>query len=391
MTHFKYIFCEGCKVRSFENVYYFLSNDKLNLSDFFRDTFKQKHDSQSQNKPTSSQTSKPLVIDVENPTRKFTFNFKGMNYQCSYCYKKIDLEEKVFKVNISLNYTSRKERAAYAFSDLIRTIHFNKKSDFNMIIINDSLSTYYSKRLYSKLAFYERSMRALISAIFIPVFKDSWATELQDVLGKEIKGNKKEILEGALEKLDLSDLESIFFDEKLYLSVDNYDSKFKLEKIDELSKEKLVKIIKQNRPISLWEKEISKYAFISNAQERMKRVRGLRNKIAHNKSFSDKNFNNLKKELNFITPKLNEAEDKILDVHDTETLNQTLKRMAERIGELQLNLNINKPYLKALDKVVSTIKETIPKNMIQILSAYSPSESLKMQEVSREEDMEPDE
>ncbi|MBS4203445.1 HEPN domain-containing protein [Lederbergia citrea] len=349
-------------MKQFENVYYFFSNVQLNPSKFFRDTFIKR--TEAPIKSNDSNTPRLLVIDVENTINNFTFTFKDLVYNCSYSYKSLDPEKTVFKVTIVLSYTSRKEQAGHAFSELIRTIKVNKKSDFNMTPIIDSLSTYYSERLYGKLAFYERSMRSLITAIFIPIYKDSWAEKLEDSLGKEIKGNKKELLEGALETLDLNDLESIFFDKKLNIDVDNYDSKFEVQKVDSLPKEELVNIIKGNRPRSLWEKEISKYAIIDNAQERMKRIRELRNKIAHNKTFTDRNFNNLQKELDFIIPKLNEAEVKILSVRDTEVLKQTIKLIGEKFAEL--NLKLHAPYVEALEKISTSIKQVFSNEFFDI-------------------------
>lgn len=367
--------CVGGNMGKFENVYYILGETELNLNNFFKDIFSEKEDTESES--TNSNTAMPLtidVLDIDNTNKDFTFKFKGMDYSCSYLYKSLDSEKRVFKVNIILNYLSRKEQAAYAFSELIQTIKTKKKNDFNMTVIKDSLSTYYSERLYSKLALYERSMRALITSIFIPIHKDSWADALQDSLGKEIKGNKKQLLEGALEELDLFDLESIFFDRILSINVENYEKSFQIDNIESLSKEELVEMIKLNRPISLWEKEIARYAFIDDAQIRMRKIRDLRNKIAHNKNFTRKNFNNLKKELDYIIPKLNEAENKILNARDISTLNETLELVAEKFAALGTKLYL--PYLKEIERIGTYIKQAIPKeftNMVNHISTvYSP-------------------
>ncbi len=358
----------GVELKRFENVYYFFGNTELDPNKFLNEIFIK--EAENPIKSTDQNTPRPIVIGLEKTINRFTFTFKELDYNCYYFYQRLDPEKTVFKVSIVLNYTSRKEQAAHAFSELVRTIKIKKKSEFNMAVIKDSLSTYYSERLYSRLAFYERSMRALITAIFIPVYKNSWAEKLKDSWGGDIKGkgNKKELLEGMLETLDLSDLESIFFDEKLNVSVDNYDSEFGVHNIESLTKEELVKIIIHNRPVSLWEKEISKYAFINNAQKRMAKIREMRNIIAHNKSFTDKNFKTLKKELDFIIPKLNEAEDKILNEHDTQVLNETLKRIGGRIAELNLKIHIPalKEKFKALAKINTSIKQTFSKEMLNI-------------------------
>ncbi|QNK87143.1 hypothetical protein H7992_18245 [Sporosarcina sp. resist] len=129
-------------MKQFENVYYFFSNAELNPNKFFKDFFVKK--TEVPIKTSDSNTPRLLVIEIENTIKNFTFNFKDFDYNCSYCYQSLDPEKTVFKVTNVLSYSSRKEQAAHAFSELIRTIKINKKSDFNMTAIIDSLSTYYS-------------------------------------------------------------------------------------------------------------------------------------------------------------------------------------------------------------------------------------------------------
>src|SRR5690606_4527689 len=137
-------------------------------------------------------------------------------------------------------------------------------------------------------------MRSLITAIFIPNYNDAWAENLADLLKEDKKLGKKkskEFIESVLEELDLSDLESIFFDRKMDIKEDNYDKKLK----------------------------------------------------------------ELKKELDFIIPKLNEAEAKILDTRDTEVTNQTLRRTLERVRDLKLH-EIKLPNTEIIKRLAESIK-----------------------------------
>ncbi|MFD2657695.1 Swt1 family HEPN domain-containing protein [Gracilibacillus thailandensis] len=319
-------------MKCFENIYYFYGSTKINPNQFLQELFSKEQESENTKAETKSSD---IIIDL-NQEHDFSFQYKKHNYKCTYYCKNVDVEKEVFKVSISLKYDSNKEQAAHAFSQLIRTIQQCKKGNFNMIPVKDELSTYYSERLYGKLAFYERSLRALITAIFIPVYKESWPQELTPSIGQDIlkKKSKKERLEKALEELDLYQLELIFFDDELSINKNNYDEEFEVNNIETLSRDQLINKIRQNRPLSLWDQEISKYVSIDQAADRMKDIRDLRNRIAHNKTFTDKNYYALKRELNYIIPKINAAEDKILNEHNRKITFQTIQRTGEKFAEM---------------------------------------------------------
>ncbi|WP_054859154.1 Swt1 family HEPN domain-containing protein [Gracilibacillus sp. JCM 18860] len=342
-------------MKQFENIYYFFGSEKLDPDQFIKDVFMK--NTETPKTETDPKVFQKIIINVDSRQKGFIYNYNKIDYEFLYSCHKVKFDETVYRVTMTLKYTNNKERAAYAFSKLINDIKRAKEDKFNMILIKDSLSIYYTKRLYSKLALYERSIRALITAIFIPAYKDTWTEKLKDSLDKDIKGNKRERLELALEELDLSDFESILFDQRLNINVENYYMVFELQKIEFLTKEELISIILENKPISLWDKQISKYATIENAEKRMQKIRDLRNKIAHNKTFTDRNYRNLKEELNYIIPKINEAEMKILKSHDRETIIQTIKHISELASSLQL------PHIETINKMNNSMKQ-LQKNII---------------------------
>ena len=221
-------------MKSFVNAYYFFGKDTLNPYEFFRDVLHQLTGSL----PTMMVNINPLEV-VETLSTNFTFTFKEQDYQCNYHHNSMDKDDKVFKVTFTLKYSESEDEAALAFSKLIQTITEVKSSEFNMAPTIDSLSIYYSEPLYSKLALYERSMRSLITAIFIPKYKEEWGKNLTDLV-KEIKGRER-LREGkiraSLENLNLSTLESIFFGRKLKITEENYDRDFCVDNLNTLSKE----------------------------------------------------------------------------------------------------------------------------------------------------------
>lgn len=351
-------------MKSIENTYYFFSIDKFEPRAFFKNLFS---DKRKENVVTTSDDSSngKIKININNQIFNYEYNKKIYHWECF--VKKMNTDKTVYEIKINFFYKDKKEKAAEAFSQLIQTIKQHKKNQFNMVPIKDSLSIYFSQKSFSSLAMYEHSLRALILAIFVPIYKDSWPQKLNASVGEKlsIKGNAKDKLEKTLEELDLSDLENIFFESHLAINNKNYNEKFNINNLDELTQEDLVEMIKYNQPLSLWEQQISKYADIKNLKETMANIRNLRNRIAHNKTFSYKNYTQLKTDLNYMSNKINEATEKILKNLDNNITFETLISIGKSYSDMVSNLNtsfseVAKEVSKSLYGVGKLIQVSVP-------------------------------
>lgn len=357
-----------------ENIYYFFSNVKFLPNDFFNELFSQ--DGIDVN-TTDKNPSLKNKIKTHSPGKKFNYKHKKTSFTFESYIRSMNKEDTVYEVKITFYYKENKRRAAEAFSQLIQEINSSKKSQFYMAPIKDSLSTYLSESLFSELALYEHGLRALILAMYIPIYTDSWTQRLNESVGKDlsIKGNSKEKLEKALEELDLSELETVFFQPHLGIDNNNYDERFNIENLESLQREALIKIIKYNKPLSLWEKEINKYVDIHGPQDRMIRIRNLRNRIAHNKTFSYNNYLNLKKELNSMNAKINEALEKILQERNSKVVIENMNSVNNSLNESMRSIyESTKEISKSMEKIREVIKENIPlENLTKISKIFSES------------------
>lgn len=391
-------------MKNIENTYYFFSLDKFEPKSFFTDLF-------SENKTEVDKTSVNslnTIINIPLNNQIFQYEHNNISYEWECSINKMNTDKTVYEIKINFFYPDKKEKAAEAFSQLIQCIQKYKKNQFNMVSIKDSLSIYFSQKLFSSLAMYEHSLRALILAIFVPIYKVTWPQELNASVGEKIpvKGNTKEKLEKTLEELDLNELETIFFESHLTINSKNYNEKFNITNLDELTQEELIQLIKHNQPLSLWEQQINKYVDIENPKVRMVNIRNLRNRIAHNKTFSHKNYINLKEELNYMSKKINEATEKIItnisknitleamaSINDSysdvlRNLNISIidstRELAQSMSELRGSIQTNIP-LKELATITRSISATIPESYLNDIKSLAKTLFLSSEEEDDDE------
>lgn len=165
----------------------------------------------------------------------------------------------------------------------------------------------------------------------------------------------------------MSDFESLFFNPMVNFDGDNYNSKFRTETIEQLDKNEIIEIIKNNKPESFWNRYIQKYIQIDNIADRMGNIRKQRNKIAHNKYFSSEDQKSFIKDVKYISKKIDEAIEEIVN-HDEKfnirTMNidlSSLKKIAEltekitmRYAEIFAKTNIAGAF-KKLESIQSAI------------------------------------
>lgn len=265
----------------------------------------------------------------------FIFSHGRKEYRISYDSKKIN--EEVYHLKISTFYDKNKEKHVSCLDDLNKQIDFEKKDFFNLVCLRNDVSSYYATKIFKDLNRYETSMRALISVILIPRFKHEW---YEEIIHKhpdfKVKGNKKQLIEKYLEELNLGDLEIILFKRFNFHNDELFDNELSEENLAKLNTEDLVCYINKFRPTTLWDMYFDNIK-IENLQQRMKKINQLRNKVAHNKTFTKKNFDDLKAELDYTIIKIDTA----IMVATSRTNLTDFSKIVESIGMAFQNFSRN--------------------------------------------------
>ncbi|WP_270790252.1 hypothetical protein [Enterococcus diestrammenae] len=238
---------------------------------------------------------------------------------------------------IKIEYDNNKMEAVSALSNVLCQLAVLKKNEFYLHVLDDSVSQYYREIAYKHTSKYEKKLRELLSVIFVPKSGKDWINDISH-LSSTIKPNAKNMIERGLEELDLSQLEEIFFGKVTSVTLEEYEKLFDVENIDNYSLEDLKKLINDNRPRSIWEEYIEDYISISDIETRMITIRKQRNKIAHVKYFSGEDYKTFRKDVAYLTKKVDEA---INDIMSENT----------RINVYQM--------FKSIDKVVKSISESL--------------------------------
>jgi len=299
-------------------------------------------------------------LEKKGRTTYFKFIYKSNEYLCGYSQSNLKSKFKVNRITVSLRYDSRKERAAFAFNSLIERLKTKNNLPIGVHItpIKDELSVYFSGRVYKRIAEYEWSLRSLISTIFIPLFDSNWTNKLTKNIDQSDFKFKAKKFEVALLDLDLSQIETIFFGERDVLNSERYDEEI-LGKVNRLDKDELIELLKEKKPQSLWEMYFSDKVNVNDSKKRLKKIRNLRNKIAHNKTFNGNDFNTLKNELNYIIPKINKLEDDLRDQIEPKSIKLSLQMLEELIQT---------DYLKQISSIAERLKKAFSNPAIEQMS-----------------------
>lgn len=187
------------------------------------------------------------------------------------------------------------------------------------VFLNRELSKYYSNELYSIFNEFEVTLRRLMHLVFFKNYGHHWEEKLFDKsivseLKKKIQETKSDHI---IEEMNLSAIESLLFKEIVIESKKDSVATFELmQNIGSYDNPKYVVspefILNANggsfRTFSLWEEVFSKH--ISSEfqgpvfEEKFKKMREIRNKVAHNKKVKHSDFTFIKSFLNKFTKEM---------------------------------------------------------------------------------------
>lgn len=230
----------------------------------------------------------------------------------------------------------------------------------------DGLSASFCSKLYPCLGEFERKIRHLILLVLTKAYGEHWIhntvpkKKQKDLKGKEQgKFNIKEVLE----LFDLFDLENFLFGEREINYRDFLESELSSDKLELLSKDEIVVKLDLMRAQSLWEKNFSDIGDEQDWKNNISEIRKCRNKVAHHRSMSKKEYDYYLKNLKKTNGDIDEAIEKI-QIKDFTDDNRVDILLGFR-GLLETSLKISEVYsaynFESLFANISSVIKSISK------------------------------
>ena len=237
----------------------------------------------------------------------------------------------------------------------------------------DRVSEYYCNMIYPKLNTFERKLRKLLYLIYTgrfekDYFKKTTSKDLQSAIKEKIKSKeknkKKKELDYArdfFESFDFGELQHLLFEKRWTeledLEVNNFLQNNK--DLSLLSDKELRDFILSIKPKSDWERFFENKGLSNDISEVIKEIGLLRNKVAHNKSFSKDQYT----ELNELLEKTEKEIDEAIIITETEDfikineekIQRTLRQFTNSMREMLSS--ITEAIMPTINKQTESMKE----------------------------------
>lgn len=289
-------------------------------------------------------------FDVEYEHEVYTVFYRNYKKKVgSIQYLWLEMEEKPVTVIKVLEYVH----------SIIQASESRKK---NYVICSyDGVSLYYCNRIYPLFNKFERKIRDLVFCLLTKTLGSNWykATIEKELDNSLHIGNKKKLIEEALHELTLHQLEQYLFSKRRFIDVEEViDNDLAIDNIKDKSKEEIIEILNNCRSTSLWEKYINPSIKMDELSNDIESIRKYRNKVAHSKSFKEKDYIACKKLLTKVINEVDQAMDRVekQEFTDIQHINlistfTVLQESMQQIGEMvQSSLGES---LKQISEVIS--------------------------------------
>lgn len=307
------------------------------------------------------------------------------------CYQLSEKNNNLY-LKVSCTYSEMKSAAIL---DRVRTVLQKgpHKANLNTILIYDEVSQVYCCKLMYHFGIFERRLRELMYLTLIKAFGINWYEEsftkaMKENLLSKTHGQKEMLVEGALNELAYEELKTYLFEP--YSTMDNLlENELAKEKLQDMSKEQLVRYINMGRSRSIWDRFFSDIKGLENMQERINYLQPNRNKVMHHKTLSKQEFFELRKTLNEVNRKLEIA---VVNVENRIYTEDDLKQVLSAISRTLVNglgsvvdkwRESVRPFLSALGQI--TLEAIRPKYDVNaLMPAIVSSEALSSFSIAAE-------
>lgn len=271
--------------------------------------------------------------------------------------------------------------------------------NYNIVCSYDSLSEYYSNRIFPKLNEYERLLKRLLFNVYTINFRGEYINTIEDEIKDKAKKNIKQknhinnvkdnklLIEEFFYSIDLNDIEKILFTPKWTEYDENSKNKFLKRNPDltKLTNEQLHKFVDECCPKSDWNRFFLNKKMNNNFEEKIDQIRKFRNDVDHCKLLNKDEFTTASELLDDVINQLKVA----IEISEQEDFSRKNKEYLleqnERIHELIIKLLPSQEDMKLITESINTSMEPIRKiaqqlseNMKSMMSPlYETSEKMK--------------
>lgn len=242
---------------------------------------------------------------------------------------------------------------------IIQTSESRKK---NYVICSyDGIALYYCNRIYPLFNKFERKIRDLVFCLLTKTLGSNWykATIEREMDNSLHIGNDKKRIEEALYELTLYQLEQYLFSKRRFIDVEEVvDNDLAIDNIKDMSKEEIVEILNKCRSTSLWEKYINPSVQMDELSHDIESIRNYRNKVAHSKTFKEKEYTTCKK---LLTKVINEVD---------QAMNRVEKQEFTDIQRINL-ISAFTPLQESIQQIGGMIQSSLGESLKQISEIIS--------------------
>lgn len=174
--------------------------------------------------------------------------------------------------------------------------------------------------------------------------------------------------------MDIKELEDYLFVPHGTMSATNLRAEsFSDEKLKSLPQERLIELVQQLRPISLWERYFEKEVEINNLQGKLESIRFYRNKVAHAKHFYKQDYLVLKKILDEMLPQLEVAVQVVsVQEYDSAQLQEAVRAIADTFASAMKH---------ALGNIISPVIENFENSTLEFSQLFKQSALFQAMEI----------
>ena len=276
----------------------------------------------------------------------------SIDYKCSYENDEFTINIQqcrsgIVEISLSYEYSNYKLKSAKKFDKFLSKFReFLGKNHLKYSILSNSLSMYFSNRLYPKFQVYESLLRKIFVLALSPL-------EDEDII-RIIKGQTNDKLDLSkihtieyIERLQIAELHALIFEINInpvnYLTIHFKDFQNKNEYI-------LKEMIRNSLPITIWEKHFIPF---TNSEEvdvlknNYDRIREYRNDVMHFHTLTYRRYKKIDLLLSDVIKELEELEYSMLEKWDFEAT----RKLTNDIFDQE--------FLASLSSLSKTISEVI--------------------------------
>lgn len=275
-----------------------------------------------------------------------------IDYKCSYKNDDFAINTQQFRsgiieISLSYEYSNYKLKSAKKFGDFLSKFReFLGKNHLKYSILSNSLSMYFSNRLYPKFQTYESLLRKIFVLALSSLEDEDIVRIIKEQTNDKLDLSKIHTIEH-IERLQIAELHTLIFEININpvsdLTIHFKDFQNKNEYI-------LKKMIKNSLPITIWEKHFTPFTNsekVDVLKNNYDSIREYRNDVMHFHTLTYRRYKKIDLLLSDVIKELEELEYSILEKWDFEA---TRKLTSDILGQ---------EFLTSLSSLSKTVSEVI--------------------------------